>query len=416
MTPRPQVSIVLPVYNEVGCLGPLLDELTAVMQAFGRTFEILAIDDGSTDGSADLLLGRAAASVAAGEGRLIVVRFGRNYGQAAAFDAGFCRARAPLVVTLDADGQNDPADIPMLIDYLEANKLDFVSGNRRNRQDHAVRRKLPSRIANALIRTVTRTRVRDLGCSLKVYRTAVLREIRLYGEMHRFLAVLVEGAGARVGQLDVGHRPRTAGVSKYGLSRTFKVLLDLITVWFMRGFQTSPIYAFGTISGLLFVGGVVLSAYTLLDKFAYGVFVHRNPLFILSMVMAIMSVQFLAMGLIAELMIRTYFEARGRPAYCVIEETSTDAGPKPELFLAKRPLARASGPFAPGASPAMSAAEPASQVPASVSSVSQAAPAVPAASATSASTATSSSSPASSPASLTSAATVTPRLPIAGGI
>ena len=320
MMTKPELSIVLPIHNERDSIGPLLDELNNVLSTFGRRYEVIAVDDGSTDGSDALLHARTSA-----DPRLRVIRFGRNYGQAAAFDAGFCRAAAPLVVTLDADGQNDPADIPMLVSYLESNNLDFVSGKRRNRQDHAVRRKLPSLVANGLIRAVTRTKIEDLGCSLKVYRTSVLREIRLYGEMHRFLAVLVEGAGARVGQIDVNHRPRTAGVSKYGLSRTFKVLLDLVTVWFMRGFQTSPIYAFGTISAAMFVGSVFLSAYTLLDKFAYGVFVHRNPLFILSMVMAIMSVQFLAMGLIAELMIRTYFESRGRPAYCVIGDSSIAA-------------------------------------------------------------------------------------------
>lgn len=273
---------------------------------------MLAVDDGSTDDSPALLR-----RLAVSRPWLRVLRLRRNFGQSAAFDAGFQAARGKLVVTLDADRQNDPADIPRLINMLEEQSLDFVSGCRADRQDGAILRRIPSRIANAIIRRVTKTSIRDLGCSLKVYRSHIVREIRLYGEMHRFLAVLIEDTGARVGQLDVNHRPRVAGVSKYGLSRTFKVLLDLLTVWFMRGFETKPLYAFGSISLAMFSGAVLLSIYVLYSKYHDDVFVHKNPIFILSMVMAIVAVQFMAMGLIAEILVRTYFESRGRPAYAL---------------------------------------------------------------------------------------------------
>ena len=312
---KPQISIVLPVHNERDNLDPLLDEIAAAMRSFGRSYEVIAVDDGSTDGSDAVLLRRTKT-----DPRLHVLRFGRNFGQSAAFDAGFCRAEAPLIVTLDADGQNDPADIPKLVRHLEENSLDFVSGRRANRKDPALFRKLPSRIANFIIRAATHTKITDLGCSLKVYRAEVVREVRLYGEMHRFLAVLIEGTGARVGQVDVNHRPRLKGRSNYGLSRTFKVLLDLVTVWFMRAFQTSPIYAFGGIGAALMTGALGLSAYVLYDKFVNHVWVHRNPVFALSMVMAIIAVQFIAMGIFAEFMIRTYFEGRGRPPYYIIAD------------------------------------------------------------------------------------------------
>lgn len=304
------LSIVIPVCDERENLPPLIDEIERTLDAFGRTYEVIAVDDGSTDGSADLLR-----EMCATHSRLRLICFRRNHGQAAAFDAGFRHASGDVIVTLDADGQNDPADIPRLLNCLDSQQLDFVSGRRAERCDGALLRRAPSKVANWLIRAVTRTSVSDLGCSLKVYRAEVLRDVRLYGEMHRFLAVLIEGNGARVGQLDVNHRPRTRGASKYGLGRTFKVLLDLLNVWFMRGFHTSPIYVFGGASILqLFTAGI-LAAYVLYDKFAHGVFVHRNPLFILSMVMSLMAVQFLGMGLMAEVMVRTYFESRDKPAY-----------------------------------------------------------------------------------------------------
>jgi hypothetical protein len=204
-----------------------------------------------------------------------------------------------------------------MISMLRAQDLDFVAGRRANRRDKPVRRKLPSAIANWIIRRVTGTALRDLGCSLKLYRREVVNELRLYGEMHRFIGVLVEGLGARTGEIEVNHRPRTAGKSKYGIGRTFKVLLDLLTVWFMRGYQTKPIYVFGGAGLTLFAASILLSAFVLYEKLALGVWVHRNPLFLMSIAMSIVAVQFLGMGLIAEIMIRTYFESQHKPPYLI---------------------------------------------------------------------------------------------------
>jgi dolichol-phosphate mannosyltransferase len=306
----PQISIIFPVCDEKENLCSLVAEIEAAMEPMGRTFEIIGVDDGSTDGSREVLL-----ELAAHDPWLKVACLRRNYGQAAALDAGFRLASGQIIVTLDADCQNDPADIPQMIRMLEQDNLDLVSGQRVNRQDTFLLRTLPSRIANWLIRRVTGTKLRDLGCALKVYRREVIDEIHLYGEMHRFVAVLAEGMGARSAQIEVHHRPRTHGHGKYGLMRTFKVVLDLLTVWFMRGFQTKPIYIFGSIGLLLGTSSVAMSAFVLYQKLVHHIFVHLQPLFVVSMIFAVMSVQSFGMGLIAEMIVRTYFESRGRPPY-----------------------------------------------------------------------------------------------------
>jgi glycosyltransferase involved in cell wall biosynthesis len=223
-----------------------------------------------------------------------------------------------VVVTMDSDLQNDPHDIPRMISKLDEG-YDFVAGNRANRQDDFLVRKIPSMIANFIIRKVTRTRLRDLGCSLKVYRSEITREIRLYGEMHRFVGVLAEGLGARTTEMVVNHRRRVAGRSKYGLARTFKVLLDLLTVWFMRGYQTKPIYVFGGVAFLLLFSASLMAIHVLYQKYWNGIYVHMQPLFILSMVFSVLGVQFLGMGLLAEIMVRTYFESQDRRGYVVSE-------------------------------------------------------------------------------------------------
>lgn len=310
------ISIICPIYNEASNLRPLLDEIAAAMQS--APFEIIAVDDGSTDASAQIL-----AEEARKRSYLKVLQLRGNFGQAAAFDAGFREARGSIVITMDSDLQNDPKDIPKLVAEIEKG-YDFVTGWRKDRQDNFLLRTIPSRIANAIIRGVTRTKVHDLGCSLKAYRAEIAKELNLYGEMHRFISVLVEGTGARVGEVPVNHRPRLREESKYGLGRTFKVLLDLVTVWFMRGFQTKPIYIFGG-TGL---GMVALSifgaAFTLYDKFENGVFVHRNPIFLISVLFAVIGVQFLGLGLIAELIIRTYFESQNKKAYSIAKRLGFD--------------------------------------------------------------------------------------------
>lgn len=306
-----EISILLPVFNEAENLTPLLDEIFNTMRSFGRSFEVIAVDDGSTDESLGLLEARARDEL-----RLKVVSFRKNAGQTAAFDAGFRHATGRIIVTLDSDRQNDPNDIPRMVQKIDEG-YDFVAGRRAGRKDALVVRKVPSWIANWIIRQVTKTKIRDLGCSLKAYRREITDDLFLYGEMHRFIGVLVEGLGARVAEVDVNHRARAAGKSKYGLSRTFKVLLDLLTVWYLRGFQTKPIYVFGGAGLSLVLTGFAISSYVLYEKYFLGIFVHRNPLFIIAVICAVIGVQFFGLGLIAEVMARTYFESRGKPAYHV---------------------------------------------------------------------------------------------------
>ncbi|HKQ68173.1 MAG TPA: glycosyltransferase family 2 protein [Polyangiaceae bacterium] len=305
------ISVVLPIYNERENLVALLDELAGVLTPLGKEFEILAVDDGSRDGSVELLK-----AAAAERSYLKVLLFRRNSGQSAAFDAGFRAATGSVVITMDADLQNDPADIPRMLEQLDQG-FDMVTGWRKNRRDGMFLRKVPSRIANAIIRLLTGTPIHDLGCSLKVYRKHVTDEIRLYGEMHRFISVLADGLGARVGELVVNHRPRIAGKSKYGLVRTVKVLLDLTTVWFMRRYQTKPIYVFGGLGAMMLFGGFGLSAIVLYEKFADGTWVHRNPLFLIAITCFLMGMQSIGTGILAELIVRTYFESQGKTAYTI---------------------------------------------------------------------------------------------------
>lgn len=315
----PDLSIVIPVYNERENLRPLLEEIEAVLGPTGQSFEVIAVDDSSRDGSAELLR-----ELVCEKRYLRVLFFGYNSGQTAAFDAGFRHASGRLVVTIDADLQNDPRDIPNLIAALEKGGYDFVTGWRRHRQDNVAIRKVPSKIANSLIRRITGARIHDLGCSLKVYRKQITERLRLYGEMHRFISVLVTSYGARVGEIEVNHRPRRAGRSKYGLSRTVKVILDLLTVWFMRHYQTKPIYIFGGVGVLSLIVSGGLYAIVLYEKISEGIWVHRNPLFLIGMMFTLMGVQFLVLGLIAEIMIRTYFESQGKATYLITEAAGFD--------------------------------------------------------------------------------------------
>ncbi|HMJ56156.1 MAG TPA: glycosyltransferase family 2 protein [Polyangiaceae bacterium] len=305
------ISVVLPIYNEKENLVPLLDELEGVLAGMGKEYEVIAVDDGSNDGSVEVL--RLAASE---RKRIKALFFRRNCGQAAAFDAGFRAATGDVVVTMDADRQNDPADIPAMLAKLD-DGFDLVTGWRKDRKDGFATRKLPSRIANFIIRRLTGTRIHDLGCSLKVYRKQVTNEMRLYGEMHRFISVLAEGIGARVGEVVVNHRPRVAGHTKYGLARTVKVLLDLTTVWFMRRYQTKPIYVFGGLGVIMVFAAVTISGVVLYEKLADGTWVHRNPLFLIAITCFLMGMQSIGTGILAELLVRTYFESQSKTPYSI---------------------------------------------------------------------------------------------------
>lgn len=316
------ISVIVPVYNERENLRALCDEIEGSLGPTGKEFEIIAVDDGSRDGSTALLR-----TLAAERPRLKVLFFRRNSGQTAAFDAGFRSATGEVVVTMDADLQNDARDIPRMIEKLEEG-YDLVSGWRKERKDGFILRRLPSVIANALIRRITRAPIHDLGCSLKVYRKEITDELRLYGEMHRFIAPLAEAMGARIAEVPVNHRPRVAGVSKYGLSRTMKVVLDLLTVWFMKSFQTKPIYVFGG-SGVALLGlGFLATLITLWQKLEMDVWVHRNPMFLIAILFTVTGVQFVGIGLIAEIMVRTYFESQQKLAYSIKERLGFPKRPR----------------------------------------------------------------------------------------
>jgi glycosyltransferase involved in cell wall biosynthesis len=306
------LSVVIPLHNEVGNIAELLDELSSVLSSQTRSYEIILIDDGSTDGTSALLR-----KIAAQRADVKAIFFRRNFGQTAAFDAGFRAAAGSMVVTMDGDLQNDPHDIPGMLDRLDAG-FDMVAGWRRDRKDGFLRT-IPSRMANWLIRTATGAQVRDLGCSLRAYRREVTEELRLYGEMHRFISVLAHHAGARIAEVEVHHRPRGAGVSKYGLQRTFKIMLDLMTVMFLRRYQTKPIYIFGGLGFSMIALSTGIFGYVLWEKLHDGIWVHRNPLFLVAVMATLVGVQLLATGLIAELIVRTYFESQDKRAYSVAD-------------------------------------------------------------------------------------------------
>ena len=316
---QPVISAVIPVFNEKESLAPLGRELAAALDALGQPYEVIWVDDGSTDGSFAELKG----IIAAGPQRAL--RLSRNFGQTAALAAGIAAAGGEWIVTLDADGQNDPADIAALLRAARAGS-DVVSGWRRERRDQLFSRRLPSRAANMIIAAVTGVKLHDFGCTLKIYRTSLLKSVDLYGEMHRFLPAILNYAGASVTELEVNHRPRTAGRSKYGLARTFKVVLDLLTVKFMGDFITKPIYLFGGISLWLGAAATAMAAWTLYNKFFNGIFVKDQPLFLLAVFMALAGIQFAVMGLLAEVIVRTYHSANRKPPYTVAETAPTGTG------------------------------------------------------------------------------------------
>ncbi len=316
------ISVVLPIHNERDNLLPLFDELAEVLTGMGKAFEIIAVDDGSTDDSPAIIR-----QAAAERPYLKAIFFRRNSGQSAAFDAGFHAASGALVVTMDADRQNDPHDIPRLVAKLDEG-FDMVTGWRKDRKDGFLLRRIPSMIANKIIRGVTGTRIHDLGCSLKIYRKELTDDMPLYGEMHRFISVLADGLGARVGEVVVNHRPRVAGRSKYGLLRTIKVMLDTTTIWFMRKYQTKPIYVFGGLGALMLGAAALISAFVLYEKLAEGIWVHRNPLFLIAVTSALMGMQSLGTGILAELIIRTAVDSQRKTSYAIASRVGFEPQPQ----------------------------------------------------------------------------------------
>ncbi|MFQ5929742.1 MAG: glycosyltransferase family 2 protein [Acidobacteriota bacterium] len=308
---RLELSIVIPVFNERENLRPLYHQLKSVLDLMATSYEILFIDDGSLDGSTEQLK-----SLSESDSSVSVLELVRNFGQTAAMAAGFEHAHGRIIIPLDADLQNDPQDIPRIIEKLREG-YDVVSCWRKDRKDPWLTRVLPSRLANRLISWISGVHLHDYGCTLKGYRRDIVKHIRLYGEMHRFIPIFASWAGARVAEIPVRHHSRRYGESKYGMVRTGKVLLDLITIKFLGSYSTKPMYLFGGLGFLSFFGGVLLGGLMLYQKFSYAVKAHRNPLLLLSMFFFIVGVQFILFGLVAELVVRTYHESQSKPTYLV---------------------------------------------------------------------------------------------------
>ena len=314
----PEISVVVPLLNEQDNIGPLYEQITETLTDV-YDYEIIFVDDGSSDNSFDIL-----AKLQKTDAKIRVICFRKNFGQTAALSAGFAHARGKVIVAIDADLQNDPADIPEMIARLDEG-FDVVSGWRKKRHDNAVTRLLPSKIANWLISRITGVKLHDYGCTLKVYRREVLEEIKLYGEMHRFIPALASWSGARIAEMPVNHRPRTTGKTKYGLGRTLKVVLDLITVKFLGSFSTKPIYIFGGLGLASGIGAIASGWIVVYQKIENDFAMNRNPLLVLTALLITATIQFILMGLLAELLVRTYHESQNRPTYVIKEILESSA-------------------------------------------------------------------------------------------
>ncbi len=321
-TQRPDISVVIPVFNESENLEELHRELAAALERTGRPFELIFIDDGSTDSSWTVLR-----SLQEKDGRVKLIRLRRNFGQTAALAAGFDRARGGIIISLDADLQNDPNDIPSLILKIDEG-YDIVSGWRRRRKDKFFSRRVPSIIANTLISRLTGVRLHDYGCTLKAFRSEVIKNIKLYGELHRFIPAIASQLGVRISEVEVNHRPRKHGESKYSIFRFTKVMLDMLTVKFLLSYSTRPLQIFGLLglgSGLL---GFLISLWLSYQRLVLKVSVANRPLLLLGVLLIVIVIQFITLGLLAEIMVRAYHESSGKTIYVVREviESETEGG------------------------------------------------------------------------------------------
>jgi glycosyltransferase involved in cell wall biosynthesis len=308
----PEISVVIPVRNEAPNVPRMYEELTTTLEAFGRRYEIIVVDDGSTDETFELLAG-----LQAQDARLRIIRFRRNFGQTAGFSAGFAYARGRFIVTADGDLQNDPRDIPAMIELAQS--FDIVAGWRKNRQDAFFNRRLPSMIANWIISHVTGVKLHDYGCSLKVFRAEVVKSMKLYGEMHRFLPAIASEMGVTITERVVNHRKRMHGTSKYGLSRAVRVILDLLTVKFLISYSTRPLQIFGLLGLGMGALGSLLCVWLTYVKYVRHEGIADRPLLLAAIVLLVMGVQFLMSGLIAEMQARTYHESQDKPIYVIRE-------------------------------------------------------------------------------------------------
>jgi glycosyltransferase involved in cell wall biosynthesis len=305
-----RLSIIIPVFNEEENISPLYHELKAIREGMGVTYEVIFVDDGSDDGSNEILQ-----RLAQEDKGIKVIQFRKNFGQTAAIAAGVEHAQGEIIVTMDGDRQNDPQDIPRLLEQLEQG-YDVVSGWRKNRKDPFLSKKFPSAVANRLISWLTSVRLHDYGCTLKAYRRDILKDVRLYGEMHRFIPAYASWVGARITEIEVNHHPRRHGKSKYGLSRTSSIILDLITILFLQRYSTKPIRLFGGAGMTLFVLGIFTGLFVLVRRIFWGG-VWISPMILISFLFITMGVMFVLLGLIAEIIIRTYHESQGKPIYVV---------------------------------------------------------------------------------------------------
>jgi glycosyltransferase involved in cell wall biosynthesis len=310
----PEISVVVPMRNESPNVEGLYRELTSSLTQFARAYEIIAVDDGSTDDTFEQLC-----RLQAKDPRVRVIRFRRNFGQTAAFAAGFAHARGRYIVTADGDRQNDPADIPGMIQMSEQQDLDIVCGWRKDRKDAFINRRLPSMIANAIISFATGVKLHDYGCSLKVFRAEVVKPMKLYGEMHRFLPAIASEFGVSIGEKAVNHRARTHGKSNYGISRTIRVVLDLMTVKFLISYSTRPLQIFGLLGIGAGVLGTLICSYVTYLKFFGQQWANRQWTLLLGMLLIFIGVQLLTMGLLAEMLARTYHESQDKPIYVIRE-------------------------------------------------------------------------------------------------
>jgi glycosyltransferase involved in cell wall biosynthesis len=313
-TVTPELSVVIPIQNEAANLEPLYRELTETMGLWGRPYELILVDDGSRDESFAIL-----ARLQKSDPRLRVIQFRRNFGQTAAFAAGFKAARGRLIATSDGDLQNDPRDIPTMVARLDEGGFDIVCGWRKNRKDAFINRRLPSILANRLISWATGVRLNDYGCSLKIFRSEVVKPLRLYGELHRFLPALASEMGVKIAEHPVNHRARVHGASKYGISRAIRVVLDLITVKFLLSYSTRPLQIFGLLGGSMGGVGAVTLAYLAYVKLTGqpGGLTERLPLLLFGILLVFTGVQLVTVGLLAELQARTYHESQDKPVYAI---------------------------------------------------------------------------------------------------
>ena len=310
----PELTVVIPLYDEAENIEPLYAELTAAMTETGRSFEVVVVDDGSRDNSFACLK-----AVHERDARWRIIRFRRNFGQTAGFSAGFAAARGEIVITSDADLQNDPHDVAKLLDKM-AEGYDIVSGWRVNRKEPFLSRRLPSMIANRMISGATGIQLHDYGCSLKAYRCEVTKNIRLYGDLHRFIPAVASWMGVSVAEVQVNDRARRFGKSKYGIGRTIRVMLDLITVRFILGYANRPLHVFGGLGLAAWALGIVIGLYLTFVKLVLGQSIGNRPLLLLAVLLVILGVQMVSIGLIAEMVMRTYYEVQNKPIYAIREQ------------------------------------------------------------------------------------------------